>query len=93
MPQCKLFHAPRSIFLHRLVNAEPEMEGIMGYKRVTLMDIWEIIRRWHRGQSIRHIARALGYDRKTVRKHIRRAECSGLTRDRLLPELLTRIRG
>jgi len=31
----------------------------MGYKRITVMDNWELIRRWHSGQSIRHIARVL----------------------------------
>ena len=34
------------------------------------MDIREIIRRYRAGQTIRSIASAMGYDRKTVRKYI-----------------------
>ena len=43
------------------------------------MDIWEIIRRWHDGQSVNHIARALDYDRSTVRKYIDIARARGLS--------------
>jgi len=39
----------------------------MAYHRINNMDLWEIIRRWHDLQSISQIARALNYDRKTVR--------------------------
>ena len=46
----------------------------MAYKRTTFMDLWEIIRRWFDKQSISHIARSLGYDRKTVRTFIQLAQ-------------------
>lgn len=49
------------------------------------MDIWEIIRRWHERHSISQIARALGYDRKTVRSYIRLARACGLSPERTLP--------
>ena len=57
----------------------------MAYKRITVMDIWEIIRRWHNRQSVSHIASALGYDRKTVRKYIEYAKAQGLSSDEPLP--------
>ena len=50
----------------------------MAYKRITFMDLWEIIRRWHDKQSISHIARSLGYDRKTVRTFIQLAQEKGI---------------
>jgi len=34
------------------------------------MEIWEIVRRIQAGQTIRSIARSLGYDRKTIRKYL-----------------------
>jgi len=42
----------------------------MAYKRITFMDVSEIIRRWRDGQTVTEIARALGLDRKTVRKYL-----------------------
>ncbi len=57
----------------------------MAYKRITVMDIWEIIRRWHDRQSLSHIARSLDYDRKTVRKYIDYARAQGLSLDKPLP--------
>jgi len=44
------------------------MEIKIVYKRVTIMDISEIIRRRRDGQDITQISRALGFNRKTVRK-------------------------
>jgi len=58
----------------------------MGYKRITVMDSWEIICRWHSGQNIKHIARTLGYDRKTVRRYIKQARGAGINREEPLPE-------
>ena len=46
----------------------------MAYKRITIMDVSEIIRRRCDGQKIAHIAQVLGYDRKTVRKYIAKVE-------------------
>ena len=57
----------------------------MAYKRTTFMDLWEIIRRWHDKQSISHIARSLGYDRKTVRTFIQLAQEKGIQLNCPLP--------
>lgn len=57
----------------------------MAYKRITIMDIWEIIRRRHDKQSISHIARFLGYDRKTVRTFIQLAQQKGIRLNVPLP--------
>ncbi len=43
------------------------------------MDIWEIVRRYKAGQTIRTISEALGYDRKTVRKYIRHLQEKGIS--------------
>jgi transposase len=56
----------------------------MAFKRVKLMEIWEILRRWHDGQSISAIAKSIGCDRKTVRSYIRLACKQGLTRQTVL---------
>jgi transposase len=58
----------------------------MAFKKVTCMDSWEIIRRWHNKQSIAHIARTLGFDRKTVRECIKFAKAKGLSVDQPLPD-------
>lgn len=50
----------------------------MAYKRIKAMDIYEIIRRYHSGQKINHISKALNYDRKTVRKYITTAKENGM---------------
>ena len=57
----------------------------MAYKRIILMDIYEIIRRWHDRQSTTHIAIALNNDRKTVRKYIAIAKIRGLSLKQPLP--------
>ena len=57
----------------------------MAYKEILIMDIYEIIRRWHDKQTITHIARALNYDRKTVRNYINRAKEKGLSFENHLP--------
>jgi hypothetical protein len=35
----------------------------MAFKRIQLMEIWEILRRWHDGQPIRTISSVVGCDR------------------------------
>jgi transposase len=42
----------------------------MGYKKLITMDVTEILRRKQQGQNISAISKALGYDRKTIRKYI-----------------------
>jgi hypothetical protein len=58
----------------------------MGYKRLDLMSLYDIVRRWHGGSSISAIIRPLSKDRKTVRKYIRAAEQAGLSPDDPLPD-------
>lgn len=58
----------------------------MGYKRLELMDLYDIVRRWHGGSSISAISRRLSKDRKTIRKYIRAAEQAGLRLDEPLPD-------
>jgi len=62
------------------------MEGSMGYKRITIMDNWDLVRRWHSGQSISHVAHVLEYDRKTVRRYVNMLKDAGITREGPLPE-------
>ena len=57
----------------------------MAYHEISNMDAWDIIRRWHDRQTTSHIARALGYDRKTVRSYTRLASISGLSPEEPLP--------
>lgn len=57
----------------------------MAYHEISTMDIWEVIRRWHSGQAIRHIARTLGYDRKTIQRFTRLAASLGLSPAKPLP--------
>jgi len=67
----------------------------MANKRITIMDVSEIIRRRRDGQKIAHIASVLGHDRKTVRKYIAKVgnhcadskEHSGRVPSDILPEL------
>lgn len=53
----------------------------MGYNPQGIMDIYEIIRRWHQGHTISGIAATLNLDRKTVRRYIRAAQKAGIDRD------------
>jgi len=48
------------------------------------MEIWEILRRWHDGQTVSTIAARIGCDRKTVRTYIRLACNQGVTRQSVL---------
>ena len=57
----------------------------MAYKEILLMDIYEIVRRWHAKQSISHVANSLGYDRKTVRRYIKDAIDNGISQQEQLP--------
>jgi len=58
----------------------------MGYNPQGIMNIYEIIRRWHSGHSISAIAKSLTLDRKTVRRYIQDAQTLGVTRQADLPE-------
>ena len=58
----------------------------MAYSPKGVMDIIEIISRWHSGYTISGIAEALGADRKTVRRYLQAATKSGISREGPLPE-------
>ena len=59
----------------------------MAVHEVTVMEKWDIFRRWHTtGQSIRSIAHTLQVDRKTVRRIINHLQDQGLTREIPLPD-------
>lgn len=57
----------------------------MAYHKICIMDIWEILRRWHGKQLISEIAQALSCDRKTIRKYIQLAISNGLSTESPLP--------
>ncbi|OVE79415.1 hypothetical protein BVY01_02645 [bacterium I07] len=57
----------------------------MAFKWIGVMDIYEIIRRWHDGQAISDIAHSMGYDRKTVRKYIQQLSDHTPSPDKPLP--------
>jgi transposase len=51
-----------------------------------MIDIKEVLRRWSARQSLHHIARDTGVDRKTVRRYIHAAQSCSLPQDRELTE-------
>ena len=53
----------------------------MTRKRKTIMDITEILRRYHSGKSIRSINRETGFDRATIKKYIDLAAAKGISAD------------
>jgi len=58
----------------------------MAFKKIMLMDIYEVIRRWHGKQPVSSIALVTGYDRKTVRRYINTARILGLNENQDLPD-------
>jgi transposase len=58
----------------------------MAFKKIMIMDIYEIIRRWHRKQTLCSISQVTGYDRKTVRRYINAAKSLGLKEGSDLPD-------
>lgn len=58
----------------------------MAYSPKGVMDIYEILSRWHAGYTISAVAAALGIDRKTVRRYMRAAKDAGLSQEVPLPE-------
>ena len=53
----------------------------MAYKEVSRVDIVEVIRRWQKGNSQRHIASGTRLSRDTVRKYLAAAEEVGVSRE------------
>ena len=58
----------------------------MAYRQTSIMDVWDIIRRWHDRQGVKEIARVTGFDRKTVKGYRRLAQAIGLSLEKPLPE-------
>ena len=58
----------------------------MGYKRMTIEDVYAILRRWHKGQSVSRIAEVEKCDRKTIRKYMQKFDETGLQIDNKLPD-------
>ena len=50
----------------------------MARRMFTVVDVVELLRHWYAGDSVSQMARALGLDRKTVRKYSARAEAAGM---------------
>lgn len=58
----------------------------MGYHPMDQTDMYEMVRRWHDGQTVSEIARTGNRDRKTVREVIRKASETGVSKDKTLPD-------
>jgi transposase len=71
----------------------------VAYKRITYMEITEIMRRYFDCQAIRSISRQSGMDRKTMRKYINEILKRGITSydkekiESILPEIIPAITG
>ena len=51
----------------------------MGYKRMSVDDLYNLFRRWRAGHSLSKIAGAVGSDRKTVWQYIRKFVEAGIS--------------
>jgi transposase len=51
----------------------------MARRMFAVVDVVELLRHWQAGDSVSQMARALGLDRKTVRKYAGRAQAAGMT--------------
>lgn len=53
----------------------------MARKEIRMEELMEVLYQWHKGRNISQIKRALGLNRKTIRKYIELAEPYGFLRD------------
>ncbi len=58
----------------------------MGYKKMSKVDVYEIFRRYHSGQTISEISVKEERDRKTIRQYIQKLEELGFNKAKPLPE-------
>jgi transposase len=68
----------------------------MSRREIHMNEVMEILYRWHHGISIKGIASSLGYDRKTIRRYVMKAQEVGLRRGEPFPdeqELMSKLRG
>ncbi|MFQ6091581.1 MAG: hypothetical protein ACE5OR_02685 [bacterium] len=42
----------------------------MPYKRITVVDLYHLLRRWHDGQTVSEISPAMELNRKTIRSYL-----------------------
>ena len=54
----------------------------MAYKGHGMWEVLEVLRRVHRGEKLRAIARTTGRTRKTIRRYLKAAEAGGLASGR-----------
>lgn len=57
----------------------------MAFKRITKMDLYDIITRWHADYNISQLSEFSGMDRKTVRHYVRILEQAGISKAQPLP--------
>ena len=53
----------------------------MGFREVSVVEVFEVLRAWLAGLGLRKVAERAGVDRKTARRYVAAAEAVGLTRD------------
>lgn len=60
----------------------------MAFRRLSVILIREILRRWKAGEGLRTVAAATGTDRKTVRRYVGAAVQAGFTKERPVDDAL-----
>lgn len=53
----------------------------MGFREVSVVEVFEVLRAWLEGHGLRKVAERAGVDRKTARRYVEAARAAGLTRE------------
>ena len=53
----------------------------MGFRQVSVVEVFEVLRAWLAGLGLRKVAERAGVDRRTARRYVAAAEAAGLTRE------------
>lgn len=53
----------------------------MGFREVSVVEVFEVLRAWLAGLGLRKVAERAGVDRKTARRYVAAAEAAGLLRE------------
>lgn len=53
----------------------------MGFREVSVVEVFEVLRWWLEGLGLRTIGQRAGLDRKTVRRYVTAAQAAGLSRE------------